>query len=35
VMALELVIGAWALRHVREPSRLRTATTTIEAPAEA
>ena len=35
VMALELAIGAWALRHVREPGRMRAAQTTIEAPAEA
>jgi MFS family permease len=35
VMALELAIGAWALRHVREPGRMRAAQTTIEAAAEA
>jgi MFS family permease len=35
VMALELVIGAWALRHVREPARTRTSQSTVEAPAEA
>jgi len=35
LMALELAIGAWALRHVREPGRVRAAHSTIEASAEA
>ena len=35
VMAIELAVGAWALRHVREPNRVRSAQTVTEAPAEA
>ena len=35
VMALELAIGAWALRHVHEPNRARSVGAAIEAPAEA
>jgi len=35
VMAAELAIGAWALRHVHEPGRNQVARPAIEAPSEA